>query len=311
MNLPLGSGAARDISMVNNIDLKRALIHNIIGGSSDGNGIFGSTIIGNSGSQSNLLQQGPNIEKFLEKQKKEVVSESNANQFSFVDDGKFSFQLVVDDLGRATLLTKSGIERTSPESLNLGIEPMGLGGAPPKLVHAHTAIGIETVSRSEQFGHRRTPSDPSKVLHPPVSGNSGDASDGLEKYIVPQTPKGRPDFSMGNTPKYDTAENALAYNLTPQFNSMMYSMMSINSPQQKKNVVPQQPFLAMHQEALENQPYCRANGSLSSSIDTELLGTGGHSNLQSGGLPSLGSIVSSPRDDGDARVALKKMFRSK
>lgn len=221
-------------------------------------------------------------------QKATLGSLQGANLVSFVDDGHFSFELVVDDLGRAVLSLKTETSKSSPNSLHLvDIEPLETV-APPKLTHSHTAIGIETVHA--QLGHRRIPSDPLKMM-----GNSLDP-EAAEKFIVPQTPKGRDDFYVGYTPKYDVVDNTLAYNLTPQFNSMMYLMMSINSPQQKKAQL-----LFMPQDALGNIQYARAGNGFELSIDTELLGPGGRT-VSSGG--------SSP-DEGDARAALKKVFRMK
>lgn len=230
---------------------------------------------------------------------------NHANLVSFVDDGNFSFELVVDDLGRAVLSSKPDTAKSSPSSFHLvEMDPIGVETAiPPKLTHAHTAIGIETVQT--HMSHRRIPSDPSKALH----AMSGGDSDPTDKFIVPQTPKGRDDFYVGYTPKYDM-ENSLAYNLTPQFNAMMYSMMSINSPQQKKGLL--QPFMNMPVEAIGNTHYSRATPSLASSIDTELLGPGGRNGSNGVHEPvSTTSVVSSPGDEGDARAALKKVFRLK
>lgn len=241
----------------------------------------------------------------------ETNPETNSSLVSFVDDGKFSFLLVVDGLGRALLSTKP-----ESDSSSSGVRSRPELGPPapetqPKLVHAHTAIGIEAmhIQRTESLGHKRKTSDP-RVTFTPIAGMPSEGSDLLDKYIVPQTPKGRDDFYVGYTPKYDLNDGALAYNLTPQFNSMMYSMMSINSPQQKKGSAPSSTFMTMAQDSLDSPPFPRVNGSLDSSIDTELLGPGGRNNVQAG-LASQGSNVSSPGDDGDARAALKKVFQLK
>lgn len=236
-------------------------------------------------------------------------SASEVNEVSFVDDGNFSFQLVVDDLGRATLANRMDSAVSSPGINLVDVEAVGYHSVqlqpPPKLSHAHTAIGIETILQREKPG--LTTSNSSITDTKALMDSKRDRyhpttvmDDGPEKYIVPQTPKGRDDFYVGYTPKYDTAD-ALAYNLTPQFNSMMYSMMSINSPQQKKGFT-QQPFL--HAEA-QNAHYGRTNGELASSIDTELLGR--RNNF---GDVANRSELSSP-DEGDARAALKNLFRLK
>lgn len=107
-----------------------------------------------------------------------------------------------------------------------------------------------------------------------------------ENSIVPQTPKGRED------PYQDPS---LAFNLTPQFNSMMYLMMSINSPQQKRHAV--QPFINSAQDIV--QPF--KNNQTSSIDTTELFNGTGHASLK----------LDSSLDDGDARAALKKVFRHK
>lgn len=235
---------------------------------------------------------------------------SKVNVVSFVDDGNFSFQLVVDDLGRATLANRMDSAVSPPGRIHLAdVEAVGQHSAesqpPPKLSHAHTAIGIETILQREKPASSTSSSSKTDAKafvdskwdrHHPTAV----MDDGPEKYIVPQTPKGRDDFYVGYTPKYDTTD-ALAYNLTPQFNSMMYSMMSINSPQQKKGFS-QQPFL--HAEA-QNAHYGRTNGELASSIDTELLGR--RNNF---GDVANRSELSSP-EEGDARAALKHIFRLK
>ncbi|SGZ58631.1 CIC11C00000002726 [Sungouiella intermedia] len=235
---------------------------------------------------------------------------ANALLVSFIDDGSFSFQLIVDDQGRATLSNRPESAVASPQDIDpvemepIAEEPLELE-PPPRLTHAHTALGIETLkpvqsSAPSTANSWRCESKPLTDSKWDRQNSATVMDDGTEKYVVPQTPKGRDDFYVGYTPKYDNSDS-LAYNLTPQFNSMMYSMMSINSPQQKK-LTYQQPFLSS--EAL-NAHFGRTNGALASSIDTELLG-----NRRNVCEPTVQSELSSP-DEGDARAALKKVFRLK
>lgn len=258
------------------------------------------------------LDQLPNTEKSdssetqtrnLPRQVQELNNTAKADLVSFIDDGKFLFQLVVDDLGRATLADRKDTAVSWTENVNLAeIEPLGNHSLelqpPPKLPHAHTALGIETMRPWEKSSSSTSSSSKNESKWDRQNSATA-ADDGPQKYIVPQTPKGRDDFYVGYTPKYDSAD-ALAYNLTPQFNSMMYSMMSINSPQQKKGYH-QQPFF--NAEAL-NVQYGRTNGAIASSIDTELLGH--RSNIS-----ELAQHELSSPDEGDARAALKNIFRMK
>lgn len=263
------------------------------------------------------FDQLPNTEKSdssetqtrnLPRQVQELNDTTEPNLVSFIDDGKFLFQLVVDDLGRASLADRKDTAVSWPNNVHLAeIDPLGHHSLelqpPPKLPHAHTALGIETMRPQEKSSSSTSSSSKNESRSHMDSkwdrqNSATAADDGPEKYIVPQTPKGRDDFYVGYTPKYDSAD-ALAYNLTPQFNSMMYSMMSINSPQQKG--YHQQPFF--NAEAL-NVQYGRTNGAIASSIDTELLGH--RSNINDLAQNELLSP-----DEGDARAALKNIFRMK
>ncbi|KAK6457216.1 uncharacterized protein RJT20DRAFT_37913 [Scheffersomyces xylosifermentans] len=66
---------------------------------------------------------------------------------------------------------------------------------------------------------------------------------------LPQTPNYKENYLYSNTGL--TPNSNLTFNLTPQFNSMMYSMMNINSPQQKKGLHNSQQFF-MNQEFFMN-----------------------------------------------------------
>lgn len=231
-----------------------------------------------------------------------------SNLVNFINDGMFLFRLVVDDLGRAVLSpseeprVEEGVDDIEfaeilieEETSNPVVARPGL----PKLVHAHTAIGIEANYHSRddlssRGVRKRMLSEPNKPT---------------DDHIVPQTPKGEFYFSSGYTPMYMSSEANghgdcnLAYNLTPQFNSMMYSMMNLNSPQQKKSLTLQQPFLNQ-QPDLANQSSKFSGPAQGTTIDmNEFLGTGG---------PSNGQYVNSPSaDDEDARAALKKVIKKR
>lgn len=173
---------------------------------------------------------------------------------TYINDGLFLFKLVVDALGRAALSSTEGAEEdkkainsvpTPGEDQRLYLEPN-----PPK----------ET-KRAEQ-----------KYPDPKITIG--------EDQIVPQTPKSE-TFATGYTPMYMNTETS-EYNLTPQFNAMMYSMMNINSPQQKRNI--QQPFLS-HPDL----PVRTAPATIS--------------------MHELLAPQTDSSDDGDARAALKKVFQ--
>ena len=134
---------------------------------------------------------------------------------------------------------------------------------------------------------------------------------------LPQTPKQKDNYyiSTGLTP------SNLNFNLTPNFNSMMYSIMNINSPQQKK--------ITNNSQFLSNQEFFM-NGisgghQLQSPQQPQVQNTVCMTNLMSNGskpkksldsaLPPTSltpSSASSASDDsGDARLALKKIIQIK
>lgn len=129
---------------------------------------------------------------------------------------------------------------------------------------------------------------------------------------APQTPKRRDSFS--------SVSNALTpsnFNLTPSFNSMMYSIMNINSPQQKKPTNGSQ-FL-LNQEFFMNgtpsQPPSLLHLAQNTISMTNLMtGAPRPQVLHDTAAPQtvLSSSASSNTDDsGDARVALKKIIQVK
>lgn len=244
-----------------------------------------------------------------EKVKLAPTIESLADSMSYVDDDSFLFQLVVDERGKAVLSNK-GLSKSNPKVFHrdtndhLSEFPHEMT-RPSILTHSNTAIGIETFHRITKDGSsndkpKRKLSEPTKPVLPSyaslVSSSDNDALP--EKLIVPQTPQSN-TLAFSETPIFmqtDTSapQGDLAFNLTPQFNAMMYLMMSINSPQQKRNFSQQQPFL---NPQIDLNQYNRLNGGQAHAIDTrELLGA----------QDSTPNSASS--DEGDARAALRKAF---
>lgn len=257
-------------------------------------------------------------EKEKEKEKSDLLS--------FVDDGLFLFQLVVDERGRAALSNKDNnqlpLEKPQdPFSVNTITDPVNVApieASPldhppphlPRLVHAHTAIGIEALHRKltrskESVGKKfmkRNLSEPAILtttpMGPPQSA-SLESESNVEKLMIPQTPKSRFEFGSGYTPfenqgEVSTLDGELAYNLTPQFNAMMYSMMNIDSPQQKRATQSAHSFLSPQVDL--SQSSIMTSPQVSDAMYTkDLLGT-------------EPSPKSASTDEGDARTALRKAF---
>lgn len=233
----------------------------------------------------------------------EGSKESLSGTMSYVDDDSFLLQLVVDEKGKAALSNK-GMSGSKTNSDHLAELPHEMT-RPSALLHLNTAIGIEAWHNSykeevpNDFNKRKL-SEPVKPMLPSYASLvSGSETDSLpDKLIVPQTPQSS-GIAYSETPIFMQTDSSapsgdLAFNLTPQFNAMMYLMMNINSPQQKRNLSLQQSFL---NPQLDMHQYSRLNGGLAHAIDTrELLG------IQDS------SPKSSSSDEGDARAALRKAF---
>lgn len=225
-----------------------------------------------------------------------------AGSMSYVEDDAFLFQLVIDDKGKAALSNKT-LSTSNSIDERLAELPSEMT-RPSMLLHSSTAIGIETwKNTSKDDAHaelsKRKLSEPVKPMLPSYATLlSGSETDPLpEKLIVPQTPQSS-GITYSETPIFMQTESSangdLAFNLTPQFNAMMYLMMNINSPQQKKGHSLQQSFL---NPQLDLNHYSRLSGGLAHAIDTREL---------------LGAQETSPKslspEEVDARAALRKAF---
>lgn len=259
------------------------------------------------------------------------------------DSKEFLLKLVIDLLGRAVLSLGSADVKQEPQSHNSARtnEPsMKAKEEPvrrPQLQYSYSAMGIEKGSGAQSFSldvpfsedmsnavfSQNTPEQEQRVslkrfnsditgfssgLHGSTSKLSSIAEpftdvSPLEK--LPQTPRRENYFlapTMGQTP------NNTGFNLTPQFSSMMNSMMY--SPQQLRKPVQGDFFGGSELFQLGNMPaqqYPTVN-----MIDLM--------NLQSNGMGKNNgereeqiSPSSSPSvdDSGDARLALKKIIQVK
>lgn len=185
---------------------------------------------------------------------------------SFLDDNNFSLRLTVDDEGRAVLSKSSQPGSLDERLLSQAKSP---GQTPGKFL--------------DEFAHT-----------PDSSAESADRSD---KFIVPQTPKGRDLFINDFTPSMEAVAGNLPYNLTPQFNSMMNLVMNMDSPMSpvsKKAVAPRILTPLQDSTGFFKKPL----GFTDYAVDTAVL-VGGTENTE------MLDLV----DDGDARAALKKMFK--
>lgn len=218
---------------------------------------------------------------FFPKGEQNVMKPNCPRNVSFVEDNFFSFKLTVDDGGRAALAARhdddeqvsantgsdNACERSSIVSSGAGsslsIESCSVFGT---LVSSDTDEGVEQ-----------------------ASGN---------KFIVPQTPIQKEH----ETPRMDSAVETYntAFNLTPQFNTMMYSMMSINSPQMKQSSSLQVSYghSPLHVIDCNEDQRSRKPDALETAMNT--------AHLMEGELSGMAGFC---MDEGDARSALKKAFR--
>lgn len=185
----------------------------------------------------------------------------------FVEDDGFSLKIVVNDLGHAELRGGGGSGGSS-------------GGGTSRGGSSARGTSRSSGASSDEGEAPGATGDP-----PHKAPAFGDDSTDTDKHIVPQTPKG------DVYPALRSEETGWGSKLTPQFNTMMYSVMSLNSPQQGLGALQQ---FMHHQESLDSQARSTAEVS---SIDT-------HSLLDSG-VREAGF----PTDERDARYALKQILK--
>jgi hypothetical protein len=197
---------------------------------------------------------------------------------------------MVDDSGKAVLsgnfidmpASTSKPSPTSNESTNLVKNAASLKiPKQPKLTHANTVIGIESFGQESSSSQIQlsesglgSASSPNLRMNHDSFALQAISENGAHSGL-PQTPNLSKDFmfSTGLTPG-----SGLLLNLTPQFNSMMNSMMSFQSPNFKKQ----------WNEELANSSTISMNELISISKRKEEID-----------------------DSGDAKLALKKMINVK
>jgi len=209
---------------------------------------------------------------------------------SSISNSDFSLKLMVDDSGKAVLsgnfidmpASTSKPSPTSNESTNL-VKNAACLKIPkqPKLTHANTVIGIESFGQESSSSQIQlsesglgSASSPNLRMNHDSFALQAISENGAHSGL-PQTPNLSKDFmfSTGLTPG-----SGLLLNLTPQFNSMMNSMMSFQSPNFKKQ----------WNEELANSSTISMNELISISKRKEEID-----------------------DSGDAKLALKKMINVK
>ncbi|ODV82381.1 uncharacterized protein CANTADRAFT_24917 [Suhomyces tanzawaensis NRRL Y-17324] len=137
----------------------------------------------------------------------------------------------------------------------------------PRLTHANSVIGIEAQyiqkEQKPQIHENVNPANGTPAAlrrhNSDITGFTNTVQNSSLASISEQGNITQPP--MPQTPKYDdnylytstgfTPNTNLGFSLTPQFNSMMYSMMSINSPQVRKN---NQEFLMNQEFFMGGQP---------------------------------------------------------
>lgn len=283
---------------------------------------------------------------------KEIVPVSKP----LVNKNDFQLKLTIDDLGKAVLSNdffQSNDKRTDEakqsKPSNEQLFEQKFVESPIKemdFARVDSTIGLETNHVPQKYKKSTISSNGSDgdklVSHPgtlrrhhsDITGVSSNAfnsastlmsinectNDSLSEKThsqLPQTPKQKDNYyiSTGLTP------SNLNFNLTPNFNSMMYSIMNINSPQQKKTTNNSQ-FLS-NQEFFMNgvsgghQPQSPQQPQLQNTVCmTNLMSNGSKPkrSLESALPPSSltpSSASSASDDSGDARLALKKIIQIK
>ncbi|EMG47111.1 hypothetical protein G210_2611 [Candida maltosa Xu316] len=221
----------------------------------------------------------------------------------------FSFKLTIDDSGKAVLssdifaptttVKKQDEDSTSPTT------------QPPALLHTKSAIGLDSLNKeTNKVPLRRHNSDitnfasvskeytiPSLSSISEVPPQQQQQQQQQQQPFNPQTPKETYTYvSTGLTP---------LFNLTPQFNALMYSVMNINnSPPYKRGM---NPFVSNQELFNERTTVENNNNQLEELTEVPKL----EDASQSSGSGSGSGSTSEESFSGDARLALKKMIHIK
>lgn len=207
-------------------------------------------------SYSHLVQPKSNPISTKTRSNSTSTHKTKSKSISSFSDSDFSLKLLIDDSGKAILSTdffdikKLGkVDKVDKIDKDRAVEKPTI----PKLTHYNTVIGIETI-------------DDMKL------STISETTNNLP--LLPQTPNFNKDyhFNTGFTPN-----SSLALNLTPLFNSMMYSMMSLQSPKRTY----------LWNEEFDNN--C-------------------HNNIGDNLINSTHFIKDNHEDSSDARLALKKLI---
>ena len=148
----------------------------------------------------------------------------------------FQLKLVIDDLGKAVL--SSDMFKVTTTTAPSQATPKQQQSAPTPPPLTRTVSDVTTEEKPSSRGVlRRCNSDITGSITQPKLGTTQLATVNENFMTTPQTPKDNYMYvSTGLTP---------IFNLTPQFNSLMNSVMSLNSPQYKKGslMMNNNPFL--------------------------------------------------------------------
>jgi hypothetical protein len=207
-------------------------------------------------SYSHLVQPKSNTISTKTRSNSTSAPKTKSKSISSFSDSDFSLKLLIDDSGKAILSTDcfdiknlGKVDKVDKIDKDRVVEKLTI----PKLTHYNTVIGIETI-------------DDMKL------STISETTNNLP--LLPQTPNFNRDyhFNTGFTPNSN-----LALNLTPLFNSMMHSMMSIQSPKRTY----------LWNEEFDNN--C-------------------HNNIGDNLINSTHFIKDDHEDSSDARLALKKLI---
>lgn len=184
----------------------------------------------------NSLQQQEQLQQQQQQLQLQPQQEQQQDDYLF-HSNDFILKLLVDELGKAILSDDYFSNQKENENIYAKKENDDQIIFKPRLGHANSVIGIEQYPDQQQEQEQqqqrfKTDSTPVLLKSKSVSTLScvAENSTPSEPVLVPPTtPKLKDNYLLSALTGFTPNIN-LAYNLTPQFNSLMYSMMN-NSPQ--------------------------------------------------------------------------------
>ncbi|CAH2353009.1 hypothetical protein CLIB1423_09S00782 [[Candida] railenensis] len=182
------------------------------------------------------LENSSQRQEHMQQQQQQQPQQEQQQEDYLLHSNDFILKLMVDESGKAILSDDYFSNQKENENIYAKKDNDDQIIFKPRLGHANSVIGIEQYPDQSQESDQqhRSKSDDNPALSKSKSVSTlscvAESSTPSEPALVPPTtPKLKDNYllsaSTGFTPNIN-----LAYNLTPHFNSLMYSMMN-NSPQ--------------------------------------------------------------------------------